>query len=93
MRTSGAVYGSLLEGGQPRRGDLWGAALDRLARHVTLEEHGEDAFSIVGNAEHVAAEGVQDARQALSVIKGDGSSQHTSGNEVVGRSDSVYTWC
>ena len=67
---------------------MWAAALDRLARHVTLEE---DTSSIVGNAEHVAAEGVQDARQALSVIKGDGSSEHTSGNEVVGRSDSAYT--
>ena len=86
MRTSGAVYGSLFEGGQPRRGDLWGAALDRLARHVTLEE---DTSSIVGNAEHVATEDAQDAHR---VLKEDGPFERTPGNEMVRYTDIVFAW-
>ena len=82
MRTSSAVYGSLLEGGQPRRGDLWAAALDRLARHVTLEEHGEDTSSTT-DAEHVATGDAQYAREALDIKKEDGSFKQTHGNEVV----------
>ncbi|EPS98664.1 hypothetical protein FOMPIDRAFT_1051307 [Fomitopsis schrenkii] len=66
---------------QPRRGDLWAAALDRLARHVTHEEYDEDTL-FIGDAEHVASGDAQHARKALSSVKEDGSLKHTPGDEM-----------
>ncbi|EPS98674.1 hypothetical protein FOMPIDRAFT_1017561 [Fomitopsis schrenkii] len=66
---------------QPRRGDLWAAALDRLARHVTHEEYDEDTL-FIGDAEHVASGDAQHARKAPSPVKEDGSLKHTPGDEM-----------
>ena len=89
MCAGGAVYGGCLCAGQPRRGDLWAAALDRLARHVTLEDHGEDTSSTTDNAEHVATGDAQYAREALDIKKEDGSFKQTYGNKMVRRGHCV----
>lgn len=58
--------------GQPRRGDVRSTTLDRLARHGTPD----DATS-TGITEHVATGNAQ-AREAIDVVKEDGTFKNTS---------------